>query len=60
MISLMELRAQNSQSKKAEAKKRAFLEMQELRKESPKYADADFDYQKERAAALTEKYGRID
>ena len=60
VISLMELRAKSNNSAKASSKRKAFQEMQELRKESSKYVTPDFDYDKERAAALTEKYGSVD
>lgn len=60
VISLMEYRAQRDSSVKAESKRKAFQEMQELRKDSSKYISADFDYEKEMAAALDEKYGSVD
>lgn len=56
---VLNLEPGNSPEKTA-SKRKAFQEMQELRKESPKYITPDFDYDKERAAALTEKYGSVD
>lgn len=60
VISLMELRATASSGKRADSRRRAFQEMQELRKSSPEYMASDFDYDRERASALNEKYGSFD
>ena len=41
-------------------KRRAFLRMEELRKNASQYYGRDFDADQERAKGLEEKYGRID
>lgn len=52
--------AQAKRKERLEGKKKAFLRMEELRKDALKYYGSDFDAEKERAIALEEKYGRID
>lgn len=41
-------------------KRNAFIKMEELRKNSSRYYDSDFDPDQERAEAIKEKYGRFD